>query len=124
MKSTELCENHCQTQVVHFRGPSVARTNKVFVLGDSIIEIVPHYTYLGLLLTEFIEDEVHVITKCPLYSESREVLYDNARRFNADFDVVSDKEKFVFMFECAEMCGIVAKTCYSILLRRNCFLYR
>ena len=37
-----------------------------------------------------IEDEVHVITKCPLYSESREVLYDNARRFNADFDALSD----------------------------------
>ena len=26
------------------------------------------------------EDEVHVITKCPLYSESCEVLYENARR--------------------------------------------
>ena len=71
-----------------------------------------------------IEDEVHVITKCPLYSESREVLYDNARRFNAEFDVLSDKEKFVFTFECAEICGIVAKTCYSILLRRDSFLYR
>ena len=70
-----------------------------------------------------IEDEVHVITKCPLYSESREVLYENARRFNADFDVLSDKEKFVFMFECAEICGIVAKTCYSILFRRNSFFY-
>ena len=68
---------------------------------------------------DHIEDEVHVITKCPLYSESREVLYmyDNARRFNADFDILSDKEKFIFMFECAETCGIVAITCYSILLR-------
>ena len=72
-----------------------------------------------------IEDEVHVITKCPLYSESREVLYDNARRFlMLTLMFLSDKEKFVFMFECAEMCGIVAKTCYSILLRRNSFLYR
>ena len=44
-----------KSKVVHFRGPSVARTNNIFVLGDNIIEIVPHYTYLGLLLTEFLD---------------------------------------------------------------------
>ena len=44
-----------KSKVVHFRGPSVARTNKVFVLGDNKIEIVPHYTYLGLLFTEFLD---------------------------------------------------------------------
>ena len=43
---------------------------------------------------------VHFIQSC-------EVLYENARRFNADFDVLSDKEKFAFTFECAEICGIV-----------------
>ena len=33
----------------------MARTNQIFVLGDNIIEIVPHYTYFGLLLRKFLD---------------------------------------------------------------------
>ena len=68
-----------------------------------------------------IEDEVHVFTKCPLYSELREILYENAVRLNRDFNILNDQEKFTFMFESDDMCSIVAKTCHSILLRRNSF---
>ena len=47
-----------KTKVVHFRGKSVAQTQHVFHIGDSVLEVVQRYKYLGLILTETLDYSV------------------------------------------------------------------
>ena len=41
-----------KSKVVHFRNKSVNRTAVQFMIDMRILDVVDHYTYLGLLLTE------------------------------------------------------------------------
>ena len=47
--------NTSKTQVVHFRRPCKAKTQKLIQYGQNNIEIVREYKYLGLYLTEFMD---------------------------------------------------------------------
>jgi hypothetical protein len=53
-KHKALNVNFEKTKIVHFRNPSVPRTNEIFLLGEKQLGVVSKYQYLGLLLTEFL----------------------------------------------------------------------
>ena len=70
-----------------------------------------------------IEDEEHVLLHCPLYSSERFMLFEYARMFYQDFDVLTDKDKLIHILQDSNMCWMSAKICYLILLKRNSLLY-
>ena len=57
-KANEMCVNNQKSNVVHFRPPSVDRTHVNFHCGDGAISVVNKYTYLGILLDEFLDYNV------------------------------------------------------------------
>ena len=56
--SNSMHVNNGKSNVVHFRAPSIARTNVKFTCGPEVIKVVDKYTYLGITLTEFLDYEV------------------------------------------------------------------
>ena len=46
-----------------------------------------------------IEDEIHLLLICPLYSEERKVLLRECSRANKVFVFLSNKDKFLFLLE-------------------------
>ena len=46
--------NDCKSNAVHFRLPSMERSKYIFKCGDMNIEVKNNYTYLGLILNEFL----------------------------------------------------------------------
>ena len=73
--------------------------------------------------SSIVEDEIHVILKCPLYVDLRQIMIHEALHFNEHFNLLSDNEKFIFLFSNGNVAAIVAKTCNNILLRRNSILF-
>ena len=76
-----------------------------------------------LICHDQIEDEKHVLLDCPLYADLRESLFNEAKRSNVHFIILSDDDKFIYLFKSTECYDMVAKTCFNILSRRNSFLY-
>ena len=68
-----------------------------------------------------IEDEKHVIMKCTLYGDLREILFSDASDVCSDFPNFSLEEYFLFLFGNDSMVYKFAKTCYDILARRRSF---
>ena len=56
--SNDIVINVRKSNVIHFRSPSMGRTNFNFKCGNGSLEIVDKYVYLGLLLTEHLEFEM------------------------------------------------------------------
>lgn len=71
-----------------------------------------------------VEDEVHVILKCPLYDDIRSKMINDACILNSNFSDYTDKQKLVFLFSTSDLIRICAKTCFLILQRRSSHLYR
>ena len=71
----------------------------------------------------FIEDEAHVLLRCPLYDDFRNHLYYVAETFNDNFNTLDDNQKLVFLFSDVNMIRVCAKTCHLILKRRRNFIY-
>lgn len=57
-KRNDMTVNIDKSNVVHFRRPSVPKTDFVFKCGDNTLKIVDKYTYLGMLLTEHLDYEL------------------------------------------------------------------
>jgi ssDNA-specific exonuclease RecJ len=70
-----------------------------------------------------IEDEKHVLLDCPLYADLCERLFSEVKRSNVHFIILSDDDKFIYLFKSTECYDMVDKTCFNILSRRNSFLY-
>lgn len=51
-----------KSKIVPFRNPSASRSDFVFRCGNSVIEYAFQYTYLGLVLTEYLD--YAVTAKC------------------------------------------------------------
>jgi len=51
----KMVVNCAKSQIVHFRTPSTHRTGFIFTCGNSQLNIVDGYTYLGLYLSEFLD---------------------------------------------------------------------
>ena len=70
-----------------------------------------------------IEDEAHVLFRCPLYSTFRDHLFNIACTFNGHILSFNDNQKLVFLFSDFNMIRICAKTCNLILNERRNVLY-
>ena len=71
-----------------------------------------------------IEDEIHFVTKCPLYNEERIKLYGSCRnnmREGINFDLnPTDEQKFVFIVSCKN--AVITKSLAIFLI--NAFKLR
>lgn len=47
--------NAKKSNIVHYRNKKIPKTNATFALGDSILDIVPRYKYLGITLDEHVD---------------------------------------------------------------------
>ena len=52
--------NTAKSNIIHFRQKSVQRTDTIFSFGDSTIELIDQYTYLGVVLSEHLDYDVMV----------------------------------------------------------------
>ena len=62
-----------------------------------------------------VEDEFHVLLKCPLYDDLRDMLFEGAFNCNPAFHLLSDVEKFVFIMSSNDLTKMCAKTCKLLL---------
>ncbi len=70
-----------------------------------------------------VESEFHAIMRCPLYTEYRDELFNEASIYNDSFLQLNDNDKFIYLFSTPEICFYTAKTCYFILTSRRRYLY-
>ena len=47
---------------------------------------------------ESVESEQHVLLKCPLYEDLREIVYNEAFSINSSFYSLSDEETYIFVY--------------------------
>ena len=72
---------------------------------------------------DFIEDELHVLTVCPLYQDLRDELYNKATSIIQSFTDLTDTDKMCFILSSSQIVKYTAKTCYNILVRRRNCIY-
>ena len=70
-----------------------------------------------------VEDEEHVITVCPLYTDLRNQLYVRCRELSPIFDGMTRREKMYFIMKDAEIAKDSARTLCAILHTRRSALY-
>ncbi|MEW8544936.1 MAG: reverse transcriptase family protein, partial [Candidatus Thiodiazotropha sp.] len=70
-----------------------------------------------------VEDELHVLTECPLYQDLRDNLYERASDVQENFSTFSNLEKLSFIMSSNDLVKISAKTCNDILIRRRNFIF-
>ena len=56
--SNKMNINIDKTKIMHFRTPSVVRIDYIFTCGESQIEIVDTYRYLGILLNDTLDYDI------------------------------------------------------------------
>ncbi len=57
-KTFKIKFNARKSNIVHFRKPSQPRSSSKFVLGNTELNIVEQYKYLGIILNEFLDYDV------------------------------------------------------------------
>jgi hypothetical protein len=72
-----------------------------------------------LSCTNYIEDECHVILKCPLYDDIREELLCQCALISANFNTLSDNDKLGFILSHPSVPRIAARTLTKILERHQ-----
>ena len=70
-----------------------------------------------------IEDELHVQTVCPMYTDFRDELYTKARECSQEFNSFSCTEKMCCVLSDGSLAKFTTKTCFGILKRRRNLLY-
>ena len=70
-----------------------------------------------------VEDETHVLLKCPLYDAIRTELFNKISQINADFTTYNDLEKFKLIMSNESIVKYSANTCNDILIVRRKHLY-
>lgn len=68
---------------------------------------------------DVLENEMHVIINCNIYDDLREQLFSKAVHCEPRFYSMSDENKFVFLLSSPDLVRICAKTCATILQRRQ-----
>lgn len=71
-----------------------------------------------------VEDELHVLTVCPLYHDIRTELYDACNSLVPNFNTFTDREKMCYILGCSEFFRLSAKACKNFLNRRSIFYYK
>ena len=70
-----------------------------------------------------VENELHVVTQCPVYDDIRNELYLRASTLDIEFNDKSCCDKFVYIFSSPSMVRVAAKSCFLMLRRRTSLLY-
>ena len=69
-----------------------------------------------------VEDEVHALVVCNMYSDIRNTLYQKAILVSPNFIDLSPVDKLIVLLDKPELTRAAAKACNDILSRRNFFL--
>jgi hypothetical protein len=73
--------------------------------------------------SQSVEDEIHVITQCPLYADLRTELYTLCQTIVFNFNTFSDKQKLIFILSDPSIARSTARILYNILERRQTLFY-
>ncbi len=82
---------------------------------------IPEESRICFQCTDKIENELHVIIQCELYTDLWVSLFESATNICADFLNMSDK--LCFLLSNDKICIDVARTLHDILEKRRQFLY-
>ena len=88
-----------------------------------ILIILIYNIYICPICKQGVETEIHVLTQCHLYQPLRQVLFDKAKEIDANFDSMSDENKFIFLLSNDDIVRLTAKTLFLILKTRTDTLY-
>ncbi len=90
-----------------------------------------HYEHLNVeervcpICNTEVESEEHVLyTRCHVYIDFKNELYNYANDINADFSNMNDCDKMCFILANTDICRKRAKTCNEILCHRRMLLYK
>ncbi len=70
-----------------------------------------------------IESEEHVLIRCPLYCDVRNVLFHAATNVYDDFNDLNDTDKLSFILSNGSIVIDSSKACHNILKRQHTFIY-
>ena len=62
-----------------------------------------------------IEDEIHFLIKCDLYTTHRKPLFESSLEVKPNFLFYSDQEKFVFIMTCTQLSNVLAKFIHTAM---------
>ncbi|MEW8546023.1 MAG: reverse transcriptase family protein [Candidatus Thiodiazotropha sp.] len=86
----KLLINQQKSNIVHFRPTRVVKSNYTFNCGDKILEIVPQYIYLGLLLSEHLDYEKMAKNVCKAANRALGLVIAKCKTFGGfDFGTFS-----------------------------------
>ena len=77
----------------------------------------------NLCSSNTVEDEVHFLLKCSLYSDLRRPLLLKAQGCNTDFPLLSLKEQFIFIMNHVKMQRVLTSTLSTMFRRRKLFIH-
>ena len=66
-----------------------------------------------------IEDELHVLIKCPLYKDIRQSLFEYILVYVPNFMEIEDEDKLVIVLSDGRVARATARACYQILEERK-----
>ena len=69
------------------------------------------------ICNEGVEDELHVLFKCPFYNEVQMCLFSKATELNPNFVYFDEVDKFIYLMSDLVIMFYTAKTCKTILDR-------
>lgn len=72
--------------------------------------------------TETVESESHVLLHCDFYNDFRSVMFDGAKKYIDNFNLLSDSDKLSAILSHPLLVKISAKFCSSVLTRRRFYL--
>ena len=70
-----------------------------------------------------IENELHVLLRCPIYNDLRDEMFVTAAHVCYDFNEMSENEKLCFLLSDGTIANEVAKTLHNMLVKRRNILY-
>ena len=71
-----------------------------------------------------VEDELHVVTKCPLYQDLRLELFNECFKSDINFETMTNENKLYFILSDVSVINIAARILHQILTRRRSFIYQ
>ena len=80
---------------------------------------LPKSERLCLTCPNDVEDEIHFLIKCDLYTTIRKPLFDFSLNIKPNFLFYTDQEKFVFIMTCTEIANELAKFIHSAMNARE-----
>ena len=68
---------------------------------------------------ETVEDECHVLLKCPLYNHIRYKLFSGIIQYDSQFLTYDDETKLGIILSCSNITKMSARACFDIMQERN-----